>query len=128
MADVLDCVDFSMNHNKLKILLSSVFVSLILAGVVLGVLAYRGVYLGAENSPDNKYTLRYYRSHNYFKLFWSMPGGPACEPRWIRLYDGAETKLNELYTTSCALEMSVSWLDKQVILPDGSTIWELPDR
>ena len=115
-----------MNHKKLKIVLVSVLLLLILTGTGLSLYAYRGVYLGSENSPNNNYSLRYYSSFNPFKIFWSMPGGSACEPRWIRLYDKSETKLNELYTTSCALEMQAHWIEKQVILPDGNTIWELP--
>jgi len=115
-----------MNRRKLKFFLVSGSLLLMLAGAGISIFAYRGVYLGTEISPNKKYSLHYYRSYNPFRMFWSMPGGSACEPRWVRLYGVSEKKLNELYTTSCALEMQATWLDKQVILPDGDTIWELP--
>ena len=114
-----------MNRKKLKLALVSGLLLLITVSASLGIHAYRGTYLGSEDSPNKKYSIRYYSSFNPFRMFWSMPGGSACEPRWVRLYDNAETKLQEVYTTSCALEMEVNWLGKQVILPDGKTIWQL---
>jgi hypothetical protein len=112
---------------RTKTVLASVALLLVLAGAGLGLYAYLGVYLGAESGPNNEFSLRYYRSFNPFRMYWSTPGGTACEPRWIRLYDKSGNKLHELYTTSCALEMPVNWLDGQVVLPDGNTVWALPD-
>lgn len=108
--------------NYLKYLL----IALILAIMVTGFLAYHGQYLGQEKSPNGMYTLKYYSSFNPFKMQWSMPGSSSCKPRWIRLYDKQGNKLKELFTTECEMEMPVRWLDKQAILPDGKTIWQLP--
>lgn len=111
---------------SIKPVLASIALLLILAGAGLGLYAYQGTLLGSENSPNGEFTIRYYRSFNPFRIIWSMPGSSACEPRWVRLYDKSDTKLYEHYTTSCSLEMQVNWLDRQVVLPDGTTIWELP--
>lgn len=109
-----------------KAVLAAITLLLIFVGAGLWFYTYRGVYLGAEDSPNSEYSLRYYSSFNPFRMLWSMPGDSACTPRWVRLYDKSENKLKELYTTSCELEMPANWLDKQVVLPDGKTVWGLP--
>ena len=100
----------------------------VFAGIGLGVYVYRGIFLGEEYSPNKAYSLRYYSSFNIFHMEWSMPGDSACKPRWVRLYDKNGTKLNELYSSDCALENQVHWLDTEIILPDGVTVWRLPGR
>lgn len=115
-----------MNLKKFKIGILAIILILVITLVSLGIYTYRGSYLGEESSPNKAYSLRYYSTINPLKMFWSMPGGSSCKPRWIRLYDKSGAKLNELYTTDCALEMPINWLDKELILPDGNTIWNLP--
>lgn len=101
--------------------------ALLLGGLVTAIQAYRGTYLGEEVSPDGMYSLRYYQSFNPFQLSWSMPGDAACTPEWVRLYSKEGEKLNELYTTNCQREMAPLWSDKKVFLPDGDTVWTIPD-
>lgn len=115
-----------MMQKKIKIGMLSAILLLITMSLCLGIFMYRGVYLGEERSPNKEFFLRYYSSINPLKMFWSMPGGSSCKPRWLRLYDKSGDKLNELYTTDCALEMPVNWLGSEIILPDGNTLWTLP--
>lgn len=110
----------------MKKLVLTIVIILLLIAIGLSTFAYIGSYIGEEKSPDQNYTLKYFKSFNPLKIYWSMPGGKACEPRWIRLYDQTNKKLNQLYTTSCELEMQVTWTNNQVFLPDGKTIWPLP--
>jgi hypothetical protein len=99
-----------------------------IVALLLSVKAYRGTLIGEHRSPDGAFSLRYYESFNLFEIVWSMPGDSACEPRWVRLFDKADHKLKEIYTTSCNLENRPRWLETELILPDGETIWKLPDR
>jgi hypothetical protein len=99
---------------------------IIIAIIITAYLAYKGNYLGEESNPDGEYTLKYYSTFNPFKMQWSMPGGSSCKPRWVRLYNKAGDKLNELYTTDCAMEMDARWIGGEVILSDGNTMWTLP--
>lgn len=115
-----------MNHKKLKIGLLLFFLFLAFTIIGLGVYTYRGIFLGEEYSPNKEYLLRYYSSFDPFSMYWSMPGGTACKRRWVRLYNKEGNKLNEIYTTDCALENQAQWLDTELILPDGNTVWVLP--
>lgn len=96
-------------------------IGIILAGVGLDI--YLGNYLREERSPDQEHVLRYDSATDSFNLTWSLPGKSDCTPRWIRLYDRHGKKLNEMYTTDCALENPVIWLEGEVVLPDGKTVW-----
>lgn len=116
-----------MKRKRLIWLVSLPVVILLLGGLLAAVLAYRGTYLGEQQSPDGMFTLRYYKSFKPFAMVWSMPGDTACTPEWVRLYSHDNKKLNELYTTSCHREMEPHWYEDQVILPDGETIWKLPE-
>jgi hypothetical protein len=101
---------------------------LFLGSILATALAYRGTYLGEQQRPDEMFSLHYYKSFNPFQMVWSMPGDTACTPEWVRLYNRDGEKLNELYTTNCKREMEPHWLEDQVILPDGETIWRLPEH
>jgi hypothetical protein len=103
-------------------------VVLLLVGLLVAIQAYRGTYLGEQQSPCGRFSLRYYESFNPFKMKWSMPGDAACTPEWIRLYSKNGEKLNELYTTSCETEVEPHWLNDELNLSDGVTIWKLPER
>ena len=104
-----------------------VFAALLLgSGILLAMGTYCGSLLGEEHSLDGAYSLRYYKTLNPFGMVWSMPGDAACEPLWIRLYDRKDTKLAEMLTTNCELENEPRWLERELILPDGKTIWKLP--
>lgn len=109
---------------KIGVMLFALLLVVAVAGWVL--YAYYPSYLGEEHSPNKEYTLRYYSYFEPFKIYWSMPGGSSCKPALIRLYDKSGTKLNELHTTDCSLEMQVYWIDQKVFLPDGDTMWDLP--
>jgi hypothetical protein len=100
--------------------------ALLLGGSLVALQAYRGTLTGEEHSPDGAFSLRYYQSFNPFKIEWSMPGGSACKPFWIRLYSKDDEKVKELYTTNCQMEMDPLWSENEVFLPDGETVWSLP--
>lgn len=100
---------------------------LFLGGILAAGLAYRGTYLGEQQRPDGMFSLHYYKSFNPFQITWSMPGDTACTPEWVRLYNREDEKLNELYTTNCKREIEPHWFEDHVILPDGETIWRLPE-
>lgn len=115
---------------KWKRLIKFIFIFLLvllLGGLVVAVQVYRGTYMGEESSPDGRFSLRYYKTFHVFKMVWSMPGDSACTPEWIRLYSKDGEKLNELYTTSCSREMGPLWNESEVFLPDGVTVWKLPE-
>jgi hypothetical protein len=117
-----------MKYRKLKALLYGFILVTIVGVAAFYYYRYHGILLGEEHSPDGKYSLRYYRAYNPFVMVWSMPGDSACKPRWIRLYGKDGDKLEEMYTTDCSLENPVYWLDSELILPDGDTIWRLPEK
>ena len=102
-----------------------VSVLLIIVLIVLIIFSYRGKFIGELTSSNGKYTLRYYSSFNPLKMEFSFPGGSSCKPMWIRLYNDDGKKLNQMYTSSCAQENKVTWLEDKVLLPDGETIWPL---
>jgi hypothetical protein len=101
---------------------------ILLGGIIAAFLFYRGTYLGEQPHPQGGFSLRYYKSYNPFQMVWSMPGDSACTPEWVRLYNRDGEKLNELYSTNCKRGMEPHWLEGQVILPDGETIWSLPQH
>ncbi len=81
--------------------------------------------LGEEFSQNKKYSIRYYESFAPFKVNWTMPGDESCKPIWVRLYNDSGNKINEVFSNNCELENEITWLEKEVILPDGNTIWAL---
>lgn len=117
-----------MKATKMKTGLLILFLVLGSIAAGLSVIMNSGVFLGEEFSPDRAYSLRYYRSFNPFRMIWRMPGSSVCKPRWIRLYDKDGTQLNELSTTDCAFENPTYWFHDEVVLPDGVTVWRLPQK
>jgi hypothetical protein len=117
-----------MKRKHLIWLISVPIAFLLVSGLLTVFFAYRGTYLGEQQSPDGMFTLHYYKSFNPFRMVWSMPGDTMCTPEWIRLYNRNGDKINELYTTNCKREMEPHWYEDQVILPDGLTTWKLPEH
>lgn len=114
---------------NITILIFTLFAILSLSGGAwLAFRYYHGSYLGEEQSPDGKFSLRYYKSVDPFRIRWSMPGDGACDPLWVRLFDQKGRQLNELRSSSCMRENQVLWTDGEVFLSDGITVWKLPER
>ena len=112
----------------IKYFIVIVIVIVLLMVVSIAIYTYRGTYLGEEFSDDKQYSLRYYSTiHplNPLRLSFSMPGGSACQPEWVRLYNSRGEKLNEILSSTCLREMDVSWLEGEVLIGDGETIWPL---
>jgi hypothetical protein len=118
--------EIRVNRGRYVKIIALLTVTLALGGLLVAIQAYRGTLTGEQHNPSGTFSLRYYQSFNPFKTEWSMPGGSACKPFWIRLYSKDGEKLNELYTTNCRMEMDPLWSENEVFLPDGVTVWKLP--
>lgn len=101
---------------------------LLLGGALLTVLSGRVTLIGEQHNPDGMFALRYYRVFHPLRMVWSMPGDSACEPRSARLFAKDGSELNGMQTTSCDLENQPRWLETELVLPDGKTVWQLPPR
>jgi hypothetical protein len=113
-----------MKISSKKVIIYGVLIVVVLSGFT-GLFLYKGKYVGEEKSPDGAYVLKYYRTWNPFKTYASLPGGPACKPTWVRLYDNSGDKLNEILLSNCKLAMDTRWKSDSVVLGDNDTEWKL---
>lgn len=115
-----------MKSLKLKVIVICLLGVTIIGYVSYRVWSYYGEFLYEEVSPNKEFSLRIYKKPGLFEMNFTMPGDSTCRPIWIRLYDSKGKKHNEMLSDDCSLEGKIFWLEHEVLMPDGSTIWKLP--